>query len=192
MDFRSNSLRPSPGPRRVGSRDPPHPPPWHRRIFSNPPQPDDRLPRSVLLSRYLLPTSTNRPERATPRARRAAPGLLGGLYPHPSPLAEIALQYNHRHNPRQQQRHLAVARDRASPVDCPRSGARSGGGAGASKSTARQSCSTNPRSSRRSVARIISLSPSLSGALPLYGANQLRSETPTCAGPRWESHSHNQ
>jgi hypothetical protein len=158
-------------------------------------EPRSRMTGSLVLSSsagiyYPLPQigrSAQRPARGV-----QPPGLLGDLYPHPSPLAEIALQYNHRHNPRQQQRHLAVAGDRASPVNCPRSGARSGGGAGASKSTVRQSYSTNLRSSRRSVARIISLSPSLSGALPLYGANQLRSETPTCAGPRRESHSDNQ
>ena len=127
---RSNSLRPSPGPRRVGSRDPTHPPPWHRRIFSNP---RSRMTGSLVLSSsagiyYPLPQkgrSAQRPARGV-----QPPGLLGDLYPHPSPLAEIALQYNHRHNPRQQQRHLAVARDRASPVNCPRSGARSGGGDG--------------------------------------------------------------
>src|SRR5829696_6175413 len=139
---------------------------------------------------YPLPQkgrSAQRPARGV-----QPPSLLGDLYPHPSPLAEIALQYNHRHNPRQQQRHLAVAGDRASPVNCPRSGARSGGGDGKQEYTVRQSSSTSLRSSRRSVARIISLSPSLSGALPLYGANQPQGETPTCAGPRWESHSHNQ
>ena len=35
--------------------------------------------------------SAQRPARSV-----QPPGLLGGLYPHPSSLAEIALQYNHR------------------------------------------------------------------------------------------------
>src|SRR5829696_9553358 len=77
---------------------------------------------------YPLPQkgrSAQRPARGV-----QPPSLLGDLHSHPSPLAEIALQYNHRHNPRQQQQHIAVARDRASPVNCPRSGARCGGGDG--------------------------------------------------------------